>query len=90
MALSVTAQGRVCRSYLEQLLTTTDDVKQESNTVPSPCLSVSPNFKFGLLTFEPLTQVKQSHKHRCPISSLLTKNQANNLAQESADHTGVS
>lgn len=90
MALPVTAQGRVCRSYLEQLFTTTDDVKQDRNTVPSPCLSASPNFKFGLLVFEPLTQVQEPHKIRCPVSSILTMNQVNNLVPGSADHTGVS
>jgi hypothetical protein len=90
MALPMTAQGRVCRSYLKQLFTTTDVVKQDRNTAPSPSLSASPNFKLGLLIFEPLTQVKKPHKLRYPISSLLTMNQVNNLVQESADHTGVS
>jgi len=33
---------------LKKLFTTTDDAKLDRNTVPSPCLSASPNFKFGL------------------------------------------
>ena len=44
MALPATAQGGVCPSYLKQVLTTTDDVKEDRNAVPSPCLSASPKF----------------------------------------------
>ena len=83
MALSVTAQGRVCGSYLKQPFTTTDDDKQDRNTVPSPGLSASPHFKFGLPIFEPPTQVKQPHKLQCTSSSLLTKNHVNNLVYKS-------
>jgi hypothetical protein len=79
-----------CRSYFKQLFKTTDDVKENRSTVPSPRLSVSPNSKFGLPIFETLTQVKETHKLWCPISSILTKNQVNNLVKESADHNEVS